>query len=692
MISEKVQRIGASPTLKISAKAKAMKAEGIDVVDLSVGEPDFPSPENVKEAGIKAIRDNFTKYTASDGILNLRKAIAKRLKEDTGVEYAPKQIIVSAGAKSSLFHLVQALVDEGEEVIVPVPVLGHLPRVRRPGQGQGRHRPDARGGRLPADARGAQGLDLAGDEGDHPQQPLQSDRRRLHEGPAAGARGGRQGRGRLRHRRRDLRQPGLRQFQVHELRRARRGHQEEDRHRQRRVQVLLHDGLADRLRRRAGRGHRRHVQDPEPHDLQRLLHRPDGRARGLRRPPVRGRQDGLGVPAAPQLLPDAAGRGAGHVLLQAAGGVLPLPQREVLLRQGSQRGQDPQFLRPGLLPAQGSAGGDRAGRRVRQRRLHPAVLRDLDDQPREEHGPDRRGARQAQDREEGEARLPHEHRHAREEGRPGRNGGRRPDARRPRRRDGRPPGLRGPLRVERPHRRGRPPAPDQRRPPQRFLDRELPARRRGIRRQAPRRRLRRRRHRRPGAARLLSRGDADGRPRQHRPLRHPAQPGPRPGRGHRRPGGRVRRRRDRAGHVGRPRRERAHPRRAARDEEDGALLRAPGRPAVQAPLERRRLRRDRGGTGRGRQRRTQALHAHDGGRARPPAGPALRPEQVRERRRPEGRLPGRGVPAGRRLPARQGLALLLQGRQGGPRPARSGLARRAVRRGPAGRTCAGSSS
>jgi aspartate/methionine/tyrosine aminotransferase len=121
MISEKVQRIGASPTLKISAKAKAMKAEGIDVIDLSVGEPDFPTPEHIKEAGIKAIRDNFTKYTESDGILPLRKAIAKRLKDDYGVEYAPKQIIVSAGAKASLFHLVQALVDEGEEVIIPSP-------------------------------------------------------------------------------------------------------------------------------------------------------------------------------------------------------------------------------------------------------------------------------------------------------------------------------------------------------------------------------------------------------------------------------------------------------------------------------------------------------------------------------------------------------------------------------------------
>src|SRR5512137_1234092 len=120
MISEKVKRIGASPTLKISAKAKA-KAEGIDVIDLSVGEPDFPTPENIKEAGIKAIRDNFTKYTESDGILTLRKAIGKRLKEDLGVEYGPKQIIVSAGAKASLFHLVQALVDEGEEVIIPAP-------------------------------------------------------------------------------------------------------------------------------------------------------------------------------------------------------------------------------------------------------------------------------------------------------------------------------------------------------------------------------------------------------------------------------------------------------------------------------------------------------------------------------------------------------------------------------------------
>ena len=121
MISEKASQIGISPTLKISAKAKAMKAEGIDVVDLSVGEPDFSTPDNVKAAGIQAIEQNFTKYTANDGIPALKEAIINRLKQDFGLTYAMDEIIVSSGAKSSLYHLVQALIDEGEEVIIPAP-------------------------------------------------------------------------------------------------------------------------------------------------------------------------------------------------------------------------------------------------------------------------------------------------------------------------------------------------------------------------------------------------------------------------------------------------------------------------------------------------------------------------------------------------------------------------------------------
>ncbi|MCK4337194.1 MAG: pyridoxal phosphate-dependent aminotransferase, partial [Candidatus Aminicenantes bacterium] len=121
MVSEKANLIGESPSLKVTNKAKAMKADGIDVIDLSVGEPDFPSPDNVKEAGIKAIQENFTKYTQADGIPSLKEAIISRIKEDMGLEYEKNEIIVSTGAKSSLFHLIQALINEGDEVIIPSP-------------------------------------------------------------------------------------------------------------------------------------------------------------------------------------------------------------------------------------------------------------------------------------------------------------------------------------------------------------------------------------------------------------------------------------------------------------------------------------------------------------------------------------------------------------------------------------------
>ncbi len=121
MVSEKANKIGESPTLKVTAKAKAMKAEGIDIIDLSVGEPDFPTPDNVKQAGVKAIEENFTKYTQNEGIPDLKDAIIKRLKEDHALEYKRNEIIVSSGAKSSLYHLIQALINDGDEVIIPAP-------------------------------------------------------------------------------------------------------------------------------------------------------------------------------------------------------------------------------------------------------------------------------------------------------------------------------------------------------------------------------------------------------------------------------------------------------------------------------------------------------------------------------------------------------------------------------------------
>lgn len=136
MISEKVNQIGISPTLKITTKAKAMKAEGIDIIDLSVGEPDFPTPSNIKEAGIQAIEQDFTKYTENEGIPALKEAIINRVKEDLGLTYSKDEVIVSSGAKSSLYHLIQALINEDEEVIIPAPYWVSYPHAVSLAQGK----------------------------------------------------------------------------------------------------------------------------------------------------------------------------------------------------------------------------------------------------------------------------------------------------------------------------------------------------------------------------------------------------------------------------------------------------------------------------------------------------------------------------------------------------------------------------
>ena len=121
MISNRIGRLELSPTLRINAKAKVMKAEGIDVIDFSVGEPDFPTPEFIKDAGKKAIDGNFTKYTANDGIPELKEAIRARLKTDHGLEYQKNEIIVSSGAKQSLYNLFVSILNRDEEVIIPAP-------------------------------------------------------------------------------------------------------------------------------------------------------------------------------------------------------------------------------------------------------------------------------------------------------------------------------------------------------------------------------------------------------------------------------------------------------------------------------------------------------------------------------------------------------------------------------------------
>jgi aspartate aminotransferase len=121
MLSDRAMRIGPSPTLAMDAKAKAMKAEGVDIVNFGVGEPDFDTPENIKEAAVRAIREGFTKYTAVGGIDPLKDAIVDKLKADNGLDYGRDEVIVSCGAKHSLYNIAQALYGPGDEVIIPSP-------------------------------------------------------------------------------------------------------------------------------------------------------------------------------------------------------------------------------------------------------------------------------------------------------------------------------------------------------------------------------------------------------------------------------------------------------------------------------------------------------------------------------------------------------------------------------------------
>lgn len=120
-LAARAGRIAPSPTLSITATAKAMAAQGIDVIDFASGEPDFDTPEPVKAAAEAAIRAGFTKYTPSSGIDELRGAIAEKLKAEQGLTYDKSQILVSCGAKHSLYNLAEALLEAGDELIIPVP-------------------------------------------------------------------------------------------------------------------------------------------------------------------------------------------------------------------------------------------------------------------------------------------------------------------------------------------------------------------------------------------------------------------------------------------------------------------------------------------------------------------------------------------------------------------------------------------
>ncbi len=120
-LSDRVQRVKPSPTLAMSALAQKMKAEGKDVINLGVGEPDFATPDHIKAAGIAAINNNKTGYTAVDGIPELKLAIISKFKNDNQLEYVADQILVSCGGKQSFSNLCQAFLNDGDEVIIPAP-------------------------------------------------------------------------------------------------------------------------------------------------------------------------------------------------------------------------------------------------------------------------------------------------------------------------------------------------------------------------------------------------------------------------------------------------------------------------------------------------------------------------------------------------------------------------------------------
>src|SRR5215470_3952980 len=120
-IAERISSISVSSTMKVSSDAEKLRAEGVDVVDFGAGEPDFATPDNIKQAAIRALEQNFTKYTAAGGTAELKKAVCERHALDFGTDYKPSECLITVGGKHVIFNLIQALINPGDEVVIPVP-------------------------------------------------------------------------------------------------------------------------------------------------------------------------------------------------------------------------------------------------------------------------------------------------------------------------------------------------------------------------------------------------------------------------------------------------------------------------------------------------------------------------------------------------------------------------------------------
>src|SRR5689334_6051165 len=120
-IAERIASISVSSTMKVAADAEKLRSEGVDVVDFGAGEPDFPTPDNIKQAAIRALEQNFTKYTPAGGTAELKKAVCERHAQDFGTAYKPAECLITVGGKHVIFNLIQAIINPGDEVVIPVP-------------------------------------------------------------------------------------------------------------------------------------------------------------------------------------------------------------------------------------------------------------------------------------------------------------------------------------------------------------------------------------------------------------------------------------------------------------------------------------------------------------------------------------------------------------------------------------------
>ena len=179
-LADSLARIKPSATIAVTEKARELKAAGRDVIGLGAGEPDFDTPDNIKEAAIAAIREGKTKYTAVDGIPELKAAIAAKFKRENGLDYKPDEIIVGTGGKQILFNALMATLNPGDEVIIPAPYWVSYPEIVALAGATPVIVKTTMAARLQADAGSARARDHAEDQVADPQLAVEPDRRRLH--------------------------------------------------------------------------------------------------------------------------------------------------------------------------------------------------------------------------------------------------------------------------------------------------------------------------------------------------------------------------------------------------------------------------------------------------------------------------------------------------------------------------------